>query len=127
MFGMRHQDEGTFLQLSVVLLQPVILYLLTILVLPGPNAPHQDLRANYLAQRPWFFGLFLLLLAVSVAKDLVRSGSLPDAANLAFHAVLFAIGALSLASARDAAQRALAYAGVLVIAAYIALLFAELA
>src|SRR5688572_3602947 len=64
MFGLRTLPAWTFTDFSVVLLQPIILYLLAILVLPGQNAATADLRTNYFSQRQWFFGLLLLLLVV---------------------------------------------------------------
>ena len=80
MFGLRGVEAWTFAGFLVVLLQPAILYLLSALVLPDLNGPEQvDLRENYHDQARWFFGLFILLLVVSLAKDLVLSGELPDA------------------------------------------------
>ncbi len=126
MFGMRHADEWTFLQFSAVLMQPAVLYMLSTLVLSG--APGEaDMRANFLHHRRWFFGFFLALLVVSLLKDVIRMGHLPAADNLAFHAVLFLIGGVGLASARDAIQRAVAVAALLAVVAYVALLFADLA
>lgn len=96
MFGLRHWAAWNFLQFSIVLLQPSILFLMAILVFPGPGAPADDLRANYFTQRRWFFGLLMSLLVVSVLKDLIRSGELPGAVNLLFHGVFFSIGAPAL-------------------------------
>lgn len=127
MFGMRHYVEWSFLQFSIVLLQPIFLLLLATFVLPGSGATDLDLRANYFAQRSWFFGLFLSLLMVSVVKDLVRSGSLPEPINLAFHAAMFVIGGSALVARRDLYHRVLAFVALLLIVAYISLLFAELA
>src|SRR5947208_5766793 len=58
MFGLRSLPQWTFVQFIAVLLQPITLYLLAIVVLPGQSATSLDLRANYFAQRSWFFGLF---------------------------------------------------------------------
>lgn len=127
MFGLRHYAEWSFLQFSIVLLQPILLFLLATLVLPGSSASDLDLKGNYFAQRPWFFGLFLFLLVVSIVKDVLRSGSLPEPINLAFHAAMFVIGGSALVARRDAHHRALAYVALLLIAAYIFLLFADLA
>jgi hypothetical protein len=82
MFGMRHHAHWTFLQFGVVLLQPILLFLLATLVLPSPGAAQRDLRAGYFTQRRWFFGLLVLLLVVSVLKDVVLSGALPGRTNL---------------------------------------------
>jgi hypothetical protein len=50
MFGLRHWGSWSFLQFSVVLLQPAILFLLTILVFPSANASELDLRKTFLLQ-----------------------------------------------------------------------------
>jgi hypothetical protein len=51
----------------------------------------RDLRENFFHQRPWLFGLLIVLLGVSLLKDLVRSGSLPDPMNLGFHGVFLCL------------------------------------
>lgn len=127
MFGLGYWEEWNFLQFSVVLLQPIVLFLVTVLVFPSSSAAELDLRTNYFAQRPWFFGLFLALLVVSLLRDLVRMGHLPEAANVAFHGLLFAIGGAALATERDVHHRVLACTALLVILAYVVLLFAQLA
>lgn len=126
MFGLRHGTAWTFVQFFLVLLQPILLYLLAHLVFPLAGGG-LDLRGNFVAQRRWFFGTFLLLLAASLGKDLVRHGRLPDAPNLAFHGVLAVIGGLGLATGGERAQHGLAWAALLLIGAYIALLFPSLA
>ena len=124
MYGLRGYEDWFFLQFSFVLLQPITLFLLSTLVFPSPTAPQQDLRANFFEQRPWFFALLMVLLVVSILKDLVRTGSLPSPLNLGFHAVLFLIGVVGFVTNRESAQRWLAYAGLLVLLLYIAALFA---
>lgn len=126
MFDMRHAPDWTFLQFSIVLLQPAVLYLLAILALPGAGSAERDLRANFYIQRRWFFGLFMFLLVVSIVKDLVRTGGLPDGVNLAFHGLFFAIAAAAYATGAERYHRWLAYGGLVTITLYIALLFARL-
>jgi hypothetical protein len=126
MFGMRLHANWTFLQFCIVLLQPITLFLLSALVLPGAGAPELDLRANYFAQRRWFFGLLMALLVISVLKDLAMSGSLPSPPNLAFHGLLFANALIALSTKREGYHRFLAYSSLAMIAIYIGLLFARL-
>ena len=56
----------------------MVLFLMTLMVFPSSDARRQDLKENFLHQRPWFFGLLVILLTVSIVKDLVlgrtRSG-----------------------------------------------------
>lgn len=125
MFGLGVHENWNFLQFAMVLLQPILLFLLAVIVLPGPNAPRHDPRDNFLAQRRWFFGLLAGLLFVSLLKDLTR-GDIPGPANLAFHALFLGISALGFLFAGERIQRWLAYSSIATFTAYIALLFAEL-
>ncbi|HJT82769.1 MAG TPA: hypothetical protein VJ719_16350 [Chthoniobacterales bacterium] len=126
MFGLRHWATWTFLQFSLVLLQPVILYLMTVLIFPSATSAEVDMRANFHLQRPWLFSLLLLLLVVSVLKDFARAGKFPDGANLVFHGVLLVMGIAGLATRREVVQGLLAGTALVVIVAYIILLFADL-
>jgi hypothetical protein len=126
MFGLRLLPAWTFLDFAAVLLQPIILYLLAILVLPGQNAVTAELRANYFGQRQWFFGLLLLLLIVSVMKDLLVTGSLPDGMNLGFHLAFAAAAIVALAATRDIYHWMVAIFSALAMCVYVGLLFAEL-
>jgi hypothetical protein len=126
MFGLRFVGEWRFGQFAVVLLQPIVLYLLATVALPSSSAPNVDLRANYFAQRHWFFGLLALLVVVSVVKDLVVFGSIPSGVNLAFHAGFLLIAIAALTTARDGAHRLIAAIGGVSILAYVGLLFREL-
>jgi hypothetical protein len=126
MFGFRFLRQWTFVQFGVVLLQPISLYLLAILVLPGQSTAGLDLRANYFGQRGWFFGLMLFLLAVSVVKDLVVAGSLPSGINLDFHVAFAAFSLMALATARERVHQAIAVFAAVSMITYVALLFREL-
>ena len=127
MFGMRNVREWTFLAFFVVLLQPVILYLLSALVLPDLNGPERvDLRQNYLDQSRWFFGLFVLLLVVSVLKEVVLDGTLPDPMNLAAHLFFLAFSVVALVTRNEAYHRGQAPVVVMAMLGCIAALFWKL-
>ena len=125
MFGLRSYTTWTFAQFVIVLLQPILLFLLAVLVFPSAGL-EVDLRTNYFAQRRWFFGILMALLIVSVLKDVLRSGHLPIKANLGFHIVFFTTCVVALLSRRDRVHRAIAYTGLVVLLLYIGLLFATL-
>ena len=125
MFGMREQESWNFLQFTLVLLQPILLYLLAVIVLPGPNAPQNDPRENFHMQRRWFFGLLLTLVAASVLKDASRM-ELPDPVNLVFHALFGLVALIGFMSARERVQRSVAFFSFAAFALYVGLLFAEL-
>jgi hypothetical protein len=126
LYGMREYATWNFLQFSMVLVQPIVLFLLAVLVFPGPSSPHKTLRDHFFHQRRWFYGLFLALLFVSLLKDLARSGSLPEPANVGFHLAAFVVAGLGLALKNERAQHWLAYIALLSFMAYIAVLFSEL-
>jgi hypothetical protein len=127
MFGLRNAETWTFLQFSIVLLQPALLFLLSCLALPSPVSPALDLKAYFLSHRRWFFSLLLALLAVSVLKDRVIAGRWPSLLNLGFHAAFAVCAATALASRRGSVQLVAALVAVGVILAYVGLLFANLA
>ena len=126
MFGLRHHTDWTFLQFCVVLLQPIVLYLLATVALPGAASSEIDLRSNYFAQKNWFFTFLLLLLGISVVKDVTLNGTLPDPMNLGFHAILFLVSLLAIATKNEIYHRLVAYSSTAVIAIYITLLFSRL-
>jgi hypothetical protein len=127
MFGLRSHHDWNFFAFLVVLLQPIILYLLAALVLPdfAGEAP-VDLRANYYGHTRWFFGLAVSLLLVSLLKDRVINGSLPEPYNLAFHLVTMATWVGAAVTRREWYHKLLVPVGVLLIGVYIAVLFARL-
>ena len=83
----------------MVLLNTVFIYMMTALAFPdffGEGAV--DLKENFYAQRGWFFTLAFSTIVISVCKDIVLDGRLPNTTNLIFHVIfgvtLF-IGALT--------------------------------
>jgi hypothetical protein len=126
MYGMRGYANWTFMQFSMVLLQPIILFLLAVLVFPSPNSPHQSLHDHYFHQRRWFLGLFLTLLVVSLLKDLSRSGFLPEPLNIGFHIAGIVAAGLGFALKDERVHRWLGYLALFSFTAYIAVLFAQL-
>jgi hypothetical protein len=126
MFGMSQHGQWTFVQFAMVLLQVVLLYLLTALVFPDVGSDqHVDLREHYFSQAPWFFTFGMVLLVVSVIKDLVL-GAWPSRTNLAFHALFFAAWAFAAATKWETYHRVLPWLMTLVFSLYILLLFAKL-
>lgn len=107
MLGMRNHTHWTFLQFCVVLMQPILLFLLATLVLPDTSS-RVDLRENYFRQKRWFFGFLMAVLTVSVFKDVVMSGELPEPLNLGFHAFLFLTSAGAIWTDRELYHRLLA-------------------
>jgi hypothetical protein len=127
MYGMRQRREWTFLAFGVVLAQTATLYVMAAVALPEEIDPAgTDLGDYFDRQHRWFFGFFLATLAVSVVKDLILGGQLPDRLNLAFHAV-FAVGCLAgMFISRRRYQEILAIGFAVGLLSYIGILFSRL-
>ena len=127
MFGLRLHHDWTFAAFSVVLLQTIVQYMLAGIALPHlqPGEP-VDLRAHYFSQRRWFCALLLLGVGVSLAKDLVLNGHLPDAKNVIFHAIFASFALTGVLTRREWFHRVFAVVMAILIALYIVLLFARL-
>lgn len=128
MFGLRQVARWSFEGFLVVLMQPVLLYLMSALILPeaSDSEARIDLRHTYFRERAWFFATFIAVLGVSLSKDLVLSGHLPETPNLVAHGVFFAFAAFGIATKSDAVHKFLAPLGFLILCAYIAVLFTRL-
>lgn len=126
-FGLADHDEWTFATFGVVLLQTVLLYMMTAIVLPDiPAGEEVDLKQHYFREARPFFGIALAMLAVSVIKDWMLEGALPDRANLAFHLGFAVCNVLVLTNKRERVHEVFAIAMIVFTSAYIALLFARL-
>jgi len=127
MFDLRHLEDWTFFAFSVVLAQTIVVYLLAALVLPDFFGDAGfDLRAHYYDHQRWFFALFVALIAASIAKSRVIYGEWPPPLDLAFHLVFAATGVAGALVRRPRFHEIIAATGLVVIGAYIALLFAHL-
>ena len=127
MFTLRTVEQWSFGAFMVVLLQPVAIFMMAALIVPrGRNGDCVDLREDYYGEFRWFFSALLFALGVSITKDLVLNGRLPEPRNLTAHAlfIAIAIAALTFRSAR--AQLTLAIVGLALFSGYIALLFTKL-
>jgi hypothetical protein len=127
MFGLRTKVEWTFVSFLLVLAQTATLYMMAAVVLPDEvGEAGIDLGVYYENNRDWFFGFFLATLIVSVIKDVVLHGALPDVVNLGFH-FFFALACISaLLVQRWRYHEVVGVACACAIATYIALLFARL-
>lgn len=127
MFGMRNRHDWTFLQFAMVLLNTIFIYMIAGLVFPDLFGDEiVDLKQNFYAHRGWFFSLAFGTIVVSVCKDVVLDGRLPNTMNLIFHAIfgvtLF-IGALTRS---ERYHKSLIVFGSALFVLYIVLLFARM-
>ena len=127
MFGLRNYREWNFFAFLIVLLQPVVLYLLAALILSNFTAESRiDLKVNYYANARWFFTLLVLLFCVSLLKDLALFGRFPEKANLAAHVIFMALGITAIGTQCEMFHKLLIPMSVVLMGAYIAILFARL-
>jgi ABC-type enterobactin transport system permease subunit len=103
MFGLRYRHSWDFADYAILLVQVIVLYLLTGLIYPEFSADDRqvDLRAHYFAQRRHFFSFCIVLLAISICRDLVLDHKLPAPSNLAFHLVFIAFAVSGILSGRE--------------------------
>jgi hypothetical protein len=101
-FERRDADGWNFFLFLFYLLMPILAFLLSYLVLPELGDEDDiDLAANFAANRPWFFGLFVLLLMTSLVEETVRAGDLPLDGDAGFR-LLFLAMSLACACVRNA-------------------------
>ena len=126
-FGLEGLREWRFEVFLVILFQMALIFMLAALVLPDVQAGAEiDLRAHYEAQRRPFFACLILVLIVSLLKDLMLEGALPEALNILFHVLLAALALLGILVRRHAVQLAIAIGTAVLFGFYVALLFARL-
>ena len=126
-FGLATHTQWNFATFGVILLQTVLLYMMSAVVLPDVDgAGAIDLRGHYFREVVPFFTISLLMLASSIAKDWMLNGRLPDAANLSFHGFFAGAAMLAITIRNPRFHLIIASAMVLFTIAYIALLFARL-
>ncbi len=126
-FGLEDYADWRFDTFLVIVVQMALVYMGAAVVLPDvPDGVAIDLEAHYEAQRRPFFACLLLVVGVSLLKDLMLQGTLPGAANLVFHAFLALMAVLGLILKRRLPQLMLALAVAAAFIAYVGLLFARL-
>jgi hypothetical protein len=125
MFGMRDHEGWSFPGFFMLLLQPILLYLLSSLLTPNLDAG-TDMVGAFARQSRAFFGIFILILLVSVAKELVVGGRLPGPANLAAHGVFLAVATIGVLTRRRQVQEIMGPIIGLLMLAYIGVLFMRL-
>jgi hypothetical protein len=127
MFGLREVRHWTFAAFLILLLQVVAVYLMAAFITPELGSDEAiDLREAYFREARWFFGSILVALAISLAKNLVLTGSLPRPLDLAGHAVFALLALAGLIFRRDAVHKLIAPLSLAFYALYIALLFVTL-
>ena len=127
-FGLRDHQEWNFGTFAVILLQMIMLYMQSAIVLPDPPTEREpiDLSDHFEQHRRAFFLFLLGTVAASLAKDWLLNERLPEARNLSGQLVGAALAVVGIVVADRRVQLVLAALGAAGLATYIVLLFAEL-
>ena len=127
MFGLRHVETWTFLGFAVTLMQPILLFFLSALLLPDFDRDEAlDLRANYFAHARWFFSILVAVLFVSMARNYVIEGRLQTEADLTFHLFFVTGSAGGVIFRNETFHKATTLIAAAAMFAYVALLFSTL-
>lgn len=126
-FERRASDEWNFFLFLFYLLQPILAFLLSFLILPELGDEDViDLPGNFAGNRPWFFSLLALLPLVSLVSEYIDTSAIPHDEDAAFR-MLFLVLSVVTGCVRNArAQLWLAIVALLLLCSYVALLFLHL-
>jgi hypothetical protein len=127
MFGLREGVRWTFAGFSTVLLQPVVLFLMSALIVPDDlQEQNAELRMQYFRESRWYFGSMIAVVCVSLARNLVLYGNVPALPNLIAHGLFFTVGVAGLVSRKDLVHKVIAVFSFALYISYIAILFSDL-
>jgi hypothetical protein len=126
-FGLARRTEWSFALFAIILVQTILLYMMTAIVLPPIAADEEiDLRDHYYREARAFFGISIALILWSVFRETMLAGKLPDPLNLGFIAIFLVLAVFAAASRRPRLHEGFAIVMAVLFGTYIALLFARL-
>jgi hypothetical protein len=127
MFGLRNRHEWNFSAYAILLAQVITLYLLAGLIYPDFVLDQKvDLRAHYFRQRRHFFSLCVILLLISISRDLVLNHALPAPLNLEFQLTFIAFAVTGILFAREWYHKLAAVIVAVMFVIYVVTLFTRL-
>jgi hypothetical protein len=127
MFGLRQVRHWDFVSFSVTLMQPILLFFLSALILGDFDRDDAlDLKRNYYTHARWFFAIFIALLFASIARTTLLAHQLPGIVDLAFHGLFLALAACAAIVSNERYHKLAALLAAAIMGVYIALLFMEL-
>lgn len=126
-FGLANREHWNFAAFSAVLLQTVMMYMGTTVVLPkGISEQPIDLRAHYYREATPFFAFGLLFLLVGFVKDWLLEQSLAQPLKLPFMAFFTVVTILALTVRRPLLHEIIAPLMAVAITGYFLMLFTRL-
>ena len=127
LFSLREVSHWSFPGFLVVLLQAVLVYLATAILVPDiRDGERIDLKACYFREARWFFAVLLVYVFDSLGKSLVLTGRLQNRTDLAGHGAFLALCVAGIVARREIAHKLIAPLALIVYATYVALLFVSL-
>lgn len=127
LFGLRDRTAWSFFPFLAVVLQTVMLYLITAVVLPEIGPGEQvDLRVHYFREVPWLYGFIIALILVSLLRDYVLLGTLPNGENMSFLIAFIAIAIGAMLYRRVWFHQLIFVVSSVLFVAYVLLLFVRL-
>jgi hypothetical protein len=125
-FGWRHVQTWTFAAFFAMMLLPIGAFALSALLVAEPDEKPLDMRKEYFARRQVFFGILIATVAASYLPDLMIGGNLGSPTDAAAKACIIAINIPPLLSANETLHKVVTGVGLVIICAYIGVLFAQL-
>jgi hypothetical protein len=126
-FSLREVGRWSFPEFLVVLMQAVLVYLATAVLVPDiRDGERIDLKECYFREARWFFAVLLLAIVDSLLKNLVLTGQFQNSTDLAGHAAFIGICVTGMATRRERIHKIIAVLALLIFASYIVLLFIPL-
>ena len=127
MFGLRDVAHWNIAGFFVVLMQPVMLFLTSAMLVPDFSGEREiDLRADFFRERIWFYGCLLALLLTSLFRPVVLVHHFSDPIDLGAHAVFISMIVLGFSTAREGVQKFVAAFMFAFFIFYVAVLFVNL-
>lgn len=122
----RHR-EWTFIQFGAALFQTLLFYMMAAIVLPDVRTEEPtDLKAHYYREVPLFFGLGSAAVLWNEVREFALNHALPRPLDLGFQAIFLLLSLAAILLRRERFHEFVAAAMALILAAYIAVLFARL-
>jgi hypothetical protein len=127
LFDLRERTTWSFFPFLVVVLQTIMFYLTTAVMLPeiGPGEAI-DLQQYYFAEARWIFGFAIVTVLISLARDLVLNWKLPNPANTLILCIFIGTSLTGMFCRRVWLHKLIVVFSVLLFAVYILLLFTRL-
>ena len=121
------RGSWTFSTFLLALALPTGAFFLSYLLVPEfYGRENIDLHSDYNRNRHWFFSILALLPIASLTGEFLRTGQIHSFVDALFRISFIAIALLGFVIANDKFHKALSVFAVIVIVAYIAVLFSNL-